>query len=114
MPAADPKFVDIVALLDALVNDAATIPGSPHKVFWRNVTRDAFVAIKTSNWGVPGMLVTPGDPQASNLYLALSGKAPFDGTMVGQMPDIDAGFDGRHATPDELTMVETWIRNGAT
>lgn len=106
----NPTFSDIVNLLNDLVNNDSTI-GGPHRAFWRNTTRDAFVQIQTDRWGVSGPLVTLGQPNQSNLFLALSGLAPFDGSQVPQMPDTDSDPNARHATPQELTMVATWITN---
>jgi Ferritin-like len=106
-----PVFSDIVALLQTLTgNDPNLGTGSPHGAFW-NQTYDAFVALKTDDWGVPGNLVTKGDPNKSNLYLALAGKSPF-GDFPPQMPDIAADANGRFATSAELQTVATWITNG--
>jgi hypothetical protein len=51
-------------------------------------------------------------PKQSNLYLALAGLPPFDGSELPQMPDTDADPNGRHATAEELAMVALWITNG--
>jgi hypothetical protein len=111
----NPTFSDIVNLLNVLYNNDPDIGDAPHGAFWQNTTRDAFVAIKTDNWGVNGQLVTPGNPHASNMYLALAGLAPFDGSTLPQMPDTTANGDpnARHATPAELQLVSTWITNNA-
>lgn len=111
MSIANPKFSDIVQLLNTLVNNDPNIGSAPHSAFWQNTTRDAFIKIQTDNWGVPGNLVTLGQPKSSNLYLALSGTAPFDGSELPQMPDTDADPKGRHATQAELDMVAAWITN---
>ena len=108
----NPAFSDVVALLDTLVNNDPNIGDAPHGAFWRNTTRDAFIALRTDSWGVAGKLVTPPNPQTSNLFLALSGIAPFDGSEVPRMPDTDSDPAGRHATPAELAMVALWISNG--
>ncbi len=113
MNATNPHFPDIVGLLNTLYNNDPDIGDAPHGAFWQNTTRDAFVAIKTDNWGVVGSLITLGNPDTSNLYLALAGKAPFDGSALPQMPDTDADPNGRHATSDELNMVASWIKNMA-
>jgi hypothetical protein len=109
----NPTFTDIVNLLNVLYNNDPDIGDSPHGAFWTKTTRDAFVAIMTDAWGVAGPLVTLKDPNKSNLFLALSGIAPFDGSQVNQMPDTDADSDARHATADELKMVANWIKNSA-
>ena len=86
---------------------------SPHGAFWQNKTRSQFLAITTDNWGVPGRLVTPGQPRTSNLYLALAGIGPFDGSKLPQMPDTTRYPRARHATSEELAMVGAWITSGS-
>ena len=112
-----PNFSDIQNLLDTLVPTSDTnIQSAPHKRFWRNPptdTRDGFVSVDTSMWGQAGPLVTPGHPETSNLFLALAGQAPFDGSAQNQMPDINADFNATLADADQLNMVATWIKNGA-
>lgn len=106
-----PVFSDIVALLKSLTgNDPNLETGSPHGAFW-NLSYEAFLAQKTDDWGVAGNLVIKGDPNRSNLYLALAGKSPF-GNFPPQMPDISLDANGRVATPSELQTVATWITNG--
>jgi hypothetical protein len=110
----NPTFSDIVALLNTLIPQSDTnIGDAPHNAFWRNISRDAFVALTTGDWGVDGKLVVPGSPDKSNLYLALAGLNPFDGTVVGRMPDTDRDLNARLATDAELALVVTWIRNNA-
>jgi hypothetical protein len=109
----NPTFADIVALLNALYNNDPNIDNAPHGTFWQNTTRDAFVQIQTNNWGVNGPLVALGNPKGSNLFLALAGLPPFDGSDLPQMPDTGADPAGRHATQAELQMVSTWITNNA-
>lgn len=109
----NPTFAEIVALLNTLYNNDPNIANAPHGRFWQNTTRDAFVQIRTDNWGVDGELVALGNPHGSNLFLALAGLPPFDGSALPQMPDTDADPAGRHATSQELQMVATWITNGA-
>jgi hypothetical protein len=107
----NPTFSNIVDLLNALYNNDPNIENAPHGTFWQNTSRDAFVQIQTDPWGVPGPLITLGIPQKSNMYLALAGQTPFDGSLLPQMPDTQADPNGRHATPTELQMVSTWITN---
>jgi hypothetical protein len=109
----NPTFNDIVTLLNTLYNNDPNIDDAPHGAFWQNTTRNAFVQIQTDHWGVQGPLVTLGNPQQSNLYLALAGLAPFDGSVLPQMPDTGADATARHATTAELLMVATWITNNA-
>jgi len=119
----NPRFADICALLDQLVPSTDNnINNAPHLAFWRSgnpqpnnyIGRNDFVALTTDSWGIPGNLVTPLAPQTSNLYLALSGKPPFDGSQgIPQMPDTGSDSNARRATSQELSMVEAWINNGA-
>ncbi len=114
---AHPTYADVVKMLDTLVpaNDQ-NIFGAPHSAFWRGINRNDFVNHDVSGWTggqVTGPLVTPGNPDTSPFYLALAGKPPFDGTSVVQMPDTNADPNANPATPDDLTLVATWIRNGA-
>jgi hypothetical protein len=113
MTTSNPVFSDIVALLNTLYAGDPNIGNAPHGAFWQNTTHDLFVKITTDDWGVPGALVTPGNAETSNLYLALPGKNPFDGSVLPHMPDTQADPKGRHATTSELQMVETWIKNSA-
>jgi hypothetical protein len=115
--AGQPRFADIQNLLDILVPPSdANVDSAPHQRFWRNAptnTRDGFVNKDTSDWGQSGKLVTPGNPDSSNLYLALAGKSPFDGSQQNQMPDVNADFKATLASADQLNIVATWIQNGA-
>lgn len=120
MSKSNPTFSDIIDLLNTLVPVSDNnIGGAPHQAFWRGPppspppTRDQFVAITTDDWDIPGQLVVLGHPETSNLYLALSGTAPFDGSQLPQMPDINADPNARTATADELNLVKTWILNNA-
>jgi hypothetical protein len=115
--AAQPLFADIQNLLDTLVPPSdANIDSAPHQRFWRKAptnTRDGFVNFETTPWQQPGRLVSPGNPDSSNLYFALAGKSPFDGSQQNQMPDVNADFSATLATADQLDVVATWIKNGA-
>jgi hypothetical protein len=115
MSANNPTFADIVNLLNSIYNNDPNIDDAPHGAFWQNTTSDAFVALKTDGWGAAGSLVTPKDPNKSNLYLSLAGLAPFNGARPPQMPDTTQGGypNARHATSAELSMVATWISNSA-
>jgi hypothetical protein len=123
MSTTNPRYAEICALLDQLVNwpKDQSILGAPHGVFWRTgnnnvnyVDLTTFLQITTDSWGVPGKLVTLGNASQSNLHLALSGTTPFDGENgPPQMPDTGSDPGARHATSDEQTMVQTWINNGA-
>nr|WP_155921543.1 hypothetical protein [Mesorhizobium sp. L2C054A000] len=111
------SFADIQNLLDTLVPPSdSNINGAPHRRFWRRPptdTRDGFVNFDTSHWGQDGLLVTPGHPETSNLYLALAGQPPFDGSGQSQMPDVDSDPLATLANKQQLATVATWITNGA-
>ncbi|MER9227072.1 hypothetical protein NKI39_15815 [Mesorhizobium sp. M0664] len=115
--AAQTSFADIQNLLDTLVPPSdSNISGAPHQRFWRKPptdTRDGFVNFDTSHWGQDGLLLTPGHPETSNLYLALAGQPPFDGSVQSQMPDIDSDPLATLANKEQLATVATWITNGA-
>jgi hypothetical protein len=104
-PAAGPVFADIVNLLNTLV----PVKIGAHGNFWQNTTRDVFVA--KSVFGIP--LIVGTDPNASGLYKALAGLAPFDGSSFPQMPDTGSCNQCRHATADELALVAKWVTSGA-
>lgn len=114
MSNASPTFQDIVNLLNNLVPlSDQNINRAPHEAFWRNIDRNAFVSLTTDDWGVPGPLVTVGAPAQSNLYLALAGAKPFDGSGCPRMPDVSSDSNSRFATAAELALVGTWIKNNA-
>ena len=111
---ANPTFSDIVDLLNTLVPlGDPNIKDAPHQAFWRGVTRDQFVSKTTDDWGVNGKLVVPGDLTNSNLFLALSGTSPFDGSQLPQMPDINSDPNAKTATAEQLDTVKNWIMNQA-
>ena len=110
MSTTNPQFADICALLDQLVPTSDNnINSAPHLAFWRSgkappnnyVTQEVFIALTTDDWGISGSLVTPANPQTSNLYLALSGKTPFDGSQATRNARHHRDPDARHATSQE-------------
>lgn len=114
---ADPTYADVIAMLNTLVPTTdQNIDDAPHAAFWRTLTRDGFVSHDVSDWSggsVTGPLVVAGNPDKSPFYLALAGKAPFDGSTLPQMPDIGQDPNANQATPDDLALVAAWITNGA-
>jgi len=82
-----------------------------HGPFWREVTRDEFVALKVFGKQV----VSVGDGAASNLVRALKGEAPFGkdlpeppaGATIKRMP---VGFPPVPA--ESIAVVEQWIDDG--
>lgn len=65
-------FVDVVRYLDDSVGGANESVGA-HDAFWRNTSRDEFVALTI--FGVD--LVTLGDGSGSGLVKSLKGEEPF-------------------------------------
>ncbi len=109
-----PNFDDVQQLLNSLFNAGDdNVANAPHADFWRNKTRDEFVAIGTDDWGIPGNLVVPGNPDASVLYQALAGLTPFDGSTLPRMPDTAADPGARYATDEELGFLAAWIQADA-
>jgi len=114
MSGANPTYADVISMLNILVPTTdQNIDDAPHQAFWRTLTRDAFVNFDTGVWGISGTLVKPGNPDASNFFLALAGKPPFDGSGLPQMPDTNSDPNAHTAKPDDLALVVAWIKNGA-
>lgn len=99
-------FREVVDILDAAVNGPETEVGPPHFAFWRNVTRDEFVATKLL--GHP--ILVHGDGAYSNLILSLKGEPPFGSGPDAEIPRMPVGFD---PVPDEsIPAIEHWIDDG--
>jgi hypothetical protein len=104
------KFDDAVAILDKSVGGPDADVAS-HGPFWRDVTRDTFVAMKVGG----RLLVTLGDGANSNLVLSLRGQAPFgsdlDDPPAGAVtPQMPAYLDPVPA--EEISAIEGWIDDG--
>jgi hypothetical protein len=103
-------FQHIVSILD----DAVSGPNAGvlrHGPFWRNITRDQFVAKKV--FGRP--LIVLGDGASSNLVPALKGESPFGSDLPDppQDADIKRMPVGRPPVPaDRITVIEKWIDDG--
>lgn len=76
------RFERVVQILETAVGGLSA-PTWPHRAFWRDVTRDEFVAKVI--FGLP--LIAVGDGAASILVKALKGETPF-GAGIGN-PDAD-------------------------
>jgi len=99
-------FREVVDILDAAVNGPETEVGPPHHAFWRNITRDEFVATKLL--GQPILVL--GDGAHSNLILSLKGEPPFGSGPGAEFPRMPVGFD---PIPDEsIHSIELWINDG--
>lgn len=99
-------FADVRNVLDLAVDGQAI---GAHGAFWRNVTRDQFVAKQVH--GLP--VVVPGNAADSNLIKALRGLTPFGediGTPGANMPRMPAWMT---AMPEEnIQLIECWIDDG--
>ncbi|MBY5560562.1 YCF48-related protein [Rhizobium leguminosarum] len=104
------RFQRVIEILDGAVGG----PGTPvgfHGAFWRNITRDAFVARQV--FGL--QLITVGDGVGSNLVKALKGQAPFGADLPDASPDatfsrMPSGLQS--VPPLEIAFIETWINDG--
>jgi hypothetical protein len=102
------RFEKVVDILDTAVNHQAI---GAHGNFWRNKTREQFIALKVFG----RILVVPGNSSDSNLVKAMRGLAPF-GADVDPAPP-GAMFDRmpaqRPAVPElSIQFIEQWIEDG--
>jgi hypothetical protein len=104
------KFHDVVNILDDAVGGPDAEVDS-HGPFWRDVTRDRFIAMKIGG----RMLVTLGDGAHSHLVLSLKGEPPFGsdlpnrgkGAVTPRMPTY------LPPVPEEsIDAIEQWINEG--
>ena len=125
------SYADLQSVLDTFVASASVFPGSaPHNVFWKNLTYQDFTTGDVpgvgKEFGGPYKILEVGNPEASNIIMALSGTPgsafdpnplanppnPNDG-IIGQMPQPNAPYDS--ATPsqsDVIAALSAWIKNG--
>ncbi len=103
------RFLQVKQILDDAVGGPGSPVGGPHRAFWRNQTRDQFVAFRIL--GLP--IVTLGNGAGSNLVKALRGQNPFGqdtgtpGATFRRMPA------GRPPLPDEsIDVIATWVDDG--
>jgi hypothetical protein len=94
------RYESIQSILEAAVK-GDTI--GAHGNFWRNKTRDQFVATKVFGQ----QLLIVGQGSNSNLVKALSGGSPFDGSQYPQMP---VGYDPVAAA--QIDIIRQWIDDG--
>jgi photosystem II stability/assembly factor-like uncharacterized protein len=103
-------FQQIIDILD----DAVGGPNAGvarHGAFWRNLTRDQFVAKKV----MAKQLVVLGDGAASHLVRALKGEVPFGSDLPGapEEAEIKRMPAGRPPVPaDRIAVIEKWIDDG--
>ena len=115
------SWAEVQAFLTA---NASTAASAPHQLFWKALTYDQFVngnvPDHSGQWGGPPSITnppSPGNPPVkilvkgksaqSNIILALSGLAPFDGSVFNQMPD-----GGPYLTQDQINQLAGWIDAG--
>ncbi|CCE98521.1 hypothetical protein SFHH103_04030 (plasmid) [Sinorhizobium fredii HH103] len=104
------RFQRVIEILDGAVGGSNASVGF-HGAFWRNLTRNDFVAKK-----VLGLqLITVGDGAGSNLVKALKGQPPFGADLLDAPPDatfsrMPSGLDP--VPPSEIAFIETWINEG--
>lgn len=104
------NFKDVVAILDDSVGGPDAEVAS-HGPFWRDVTRDRFVAMRIGG----RRLVTLGDGDNSNLVKSMRGQAPFG----SDLPDPPEGAVTPTMPPDRPPVPEAsiakiieWINDG--
>src|SRR3954452_5558289 len=103
------QFQQVKKILDNSVGGANAVVGGPHGAFWRNQSRDQFVAFKVL--GLP--IVALGNGGASNIVKAMRGETPFGqdigtpGASIRRMPA------GRAPVPSEqIAFISEWIDAG--
>ena len=102
------RFERVVHILDAAVG-GPDAPVGFHGGFWRDVTRDAFVARKV--FGLP--LISIGDGAGSNLVKALKGESPFGADSGNPDADFNRMPSGLPpVSPAEIAFIEEWIDAG--
>lgn len=103
------RFQQVQGILDGAVGGSASVVPGPHGAFWRDKSRDEFVAF--SLFGFP--VVTPGDGDGSTIVKALRGEAPFGqdaGTAAAQFRRMPAGRPPLPA--EQLATIVQWIDDG--
>ena len=95
-------YARVRAILDAAIGGANSTIGA-HGAFWRNLSRDDFVAY--SVYGLP--LVQLRDGASSNSVKALRGQPPFGGFPFPRMPARRPPVAG-----EDVEFISEWIDNG--
>jgi hypothetical protein len=92
-----------------ILDNAVGGPDAPvgaHGPFWRDQSRDQFVALDV--FGLP--LVSVGDGSGSNIVKALRGEVPFGDDPQASFPRMPAGFDP--VPPEQIDFISAWIDDG--
>ena len=103
------RFQQVKEILDNSVGGPNAVVAGPHGAFWRNLSRDQFVAFKIL--GLP--IVAVGNGSGSNIVKALRGESPFG---------LDTGIQGASfrrmpagrppVPPDQVAFISSWIDAG--
>ncbi|MEB3061910.1 hypothetical protein [[Mycobacterium] zoologicum] len=104
------NFEDVVKILDESVGGPDADVAS-HGPFWRDVTRDQFVAMKVGG----RMLVSPGDGARSNLVLSLKGEPPFGSDLPERIKGAVTPRMPSYLPPvpaESIDVIEQWINQG--
>jgi hypothetical protein len=102
------RFDHVVEILETAVHNETI---GKHGNFWRNKTREQFIATKVFG----KILLVPGKASDSNIIKAMRGLAPFG--VDTDNPPPGAIFDrmpaGRPAVPEQsIQFIEKWINDG--
>ena len=103
------RFQQVKDILDGSVGGPGAVVSGPHGAFWRNLTRDQFVAFKV--FGLP--IVALGNGGGSNIVKAMRGEAPFgldSGTSGASFRRMPAGRPP--IAPDQIAFISAWIDAG--
>jgi photosystem II stability/assembly factor-like uncharacterized protein len=104
------RFERVIQILDAAIGGSQVNIGV-HGAFWRNASRDQFVAKK-----VQGLdLLVVGNGASSNLVKALKGEAPFGADLDNPPPGarfdrMPSGLDP--VVPADIAFIQKWIDDG--
>ena len=102
-------FSQIQQILDTAVGGPDADVFAPHLAFWRDTTRDEFVAFEFA--GV--QIITLNDGAGSGIVKALRGQFPFGkdtGTPGAQFRRMPAGKDP--VPDDQIAIIAQWIDAG--
>jgi Ferritin-like len=104
------RFERVIQILDDAIGGPDASIGA-HGAFWRELTRDQFVAKKV--FGLD--LIVVGQGASSNLVKALKGESPFGADLPDPPPDANfprmpAGLDP--VSEEDIAFIERWIDEG--
>jgi hypothetical protein len=104
------RFERVIQILDDAIGGPDASIGA-HGAFWRELTRDQFVAKKV--FGLD--LIVVGQGASSNLVKALKGESPFGADLPDPPPDasfprMPAGLDP--VSEEDIAFIERWIDEG--